>query len=53
MAARSSLDDYYFLRHVGLFVVVGVVGVLNSVLSKPFGTSAMTGYITQVIDTIC
>jgi hypothetical protein len=52
MTARRSLDDDCFLRPVRLFTVIGVP-VLSSVLSKPLGTSVITGYITQAINPIC
>ncbi len=53
MTARGSLYDDYFLRPVRLFTAVGIVGVLSSVLSKPFGTSVIIGYMPQTVSYMC
>jgi hypothetical protein len=50
MTAGCSLDGNCFLRPVRLLTVVGIDAVLSSEVSKPFGTSVITGYFTQAID---
>ena len=53
MKARSSLDDSYFVRLVRLFGIFGVVIVLSSVLSNPFGTLATIRHFAHTIDPVC